>query len=137
MREVVLALHCLDVDREHASTAEQRLFSRRGRIESFEARRDDVEARAAGYKQELGRNSIDNFGMNLILNVHFGVNYMNAFWDGDEMTSADVVTSLDHYRDPAFSTEAEYAALLTGAGWRLTRVIPTESPAQVVEGEPA
>src|SRR5262245_61337241 len=31
-------------------------------------------------KQELGRNSIDNLGMNLGLNVHYGVRYMNAFW---------------------------------------------------------
>jgi Zn-dependent metalloprotease len=37
----------------------------------------------------MGRNSIDNLGMKLILNVHFGVNYMNAFWDGDEMTFGD------------------------------------------------
>ena len=42
-----------------------------------------------GYFAELGRKSIDNFNMNLILNVHFGVNYMNAFWDGDEMTFGD------------------------------------------------
>lgn len=41
------------------------------------------------YKQVLGRNSIDNVGMNLILNVHYGVKYMNAFWDGDEMTFGD------------------------------------------------
>lgn len=34
-------------------------------------------------------------------------------------------------------TEAEYAALLAGAGWRLTRVVPTTSPASVVEGEAA
>lgn len=40
-------------------------------------------------KKKLKRNSIDNAGMNLILNVHFGVQYMNAFWDGDEMTFGD------------------------------------------------
>ena len=34
-------------------------------------------------------------------------------------------------------TEAEYRRLLAGAGWRLTRVIPTESPTQIVEAEPA
>lgn len=34
-------------------------------------------------------------------------------------------------------TEAEYATLLAGAGWRLTRVVPTQSPASVVEGEAA
>lgn len=41
------------------------------------------------FKNVLGRNSIDNLGMNLILNVHHGVDYMNAFWDGDEMTFGD------------------------------------------------
>jgi Zn-dependent metalloprotease len=41
------------------------------------------------FKNSLNRNSIDNLGMNLILNVHFGVDYMNAFWDGDEMTFGD------------------------------------------------
>lgn len=33
-------------------------------------------------------------------------------------------------------TESEYAALLAGAGYRLTRVVPTESPACVIEAEP-
>jgi Zn-dependent metalloprotease len=41
------------------------------------------------YQELLNRNSIDNAGMPLILNVHFGVDYMNAFWDGDEMTFGD------------------------------------------------
>jgi Zn-dependent metalloprotease len=41
------------------------------------------------YKSVLGRNSIDNIGMNMILNVHVGANYMNAFWDGDEMAFGD------------------------------------------------
>ena len=41
------------------------------------------------FKNFLGRNSIDNLGMDLILNVHHGDNYMNAFWDGDEMTFGD------------------------------------------------
>lgn len=41
------------------------------------------------FKKVLGRNSIDNVGMDLILNVHFGLKYMNAFWDGDEMTFGD------------------------------------------------
>jgi hypothetical protein len=34
-------------------------------------------------------------------------------------------------------TEAEYRQLLAGSGWRLTRVLPTKSPAQIVESEPA
>jgi O-methyltransferase domain len=34
-------------------------------------------------------------------------------------------------------TEAEYQQLLAGAGWRLTRVLTTRSPVQIVEAEPA
>ncbi|MDH3771066.1 MAG: M4 family metallopeptidase, partial [Nitrospirota bacterium] len=41
------------------------------------------------FRTELSRNSIDNLGMKLVLNVHFGEDYMNAFWDGDEMTFGD------------------------------------------------
>ena len=41
------------------------------------------------FQNELNRNSIDNQGMNLILNVHVGVDFMNAFWDGDEMAFGD------------------------------------------------
>jgi Zn-dependent metalloprotease len=41
------------------------------------------------FKTMLNRNSIDNVGMDLILNVHHGANYNNAFWDGDEMTFGD------------------------------------------------
>ena len=37
----------------------------------------------------LNRKSIDNLGLDLILNVHHGENLMNAFWDGDEMTFGD------------------------------------------------
>jgi len=41
------------------------------------------------YKNKLGRNSIDNLGMNQIHNVHFGMQYVNAFWDGTKMTYGD------------------------------------------------
>jgi len=40
-------------------------------------------------KKELGRNSIDNQGLDLNLNVHYGVKYMNAAWDGEEMVFGD------------------------------------------------
>ena len=33
------------------------------------------------YKDVLGRNSIDNAGLNLVGNVNFGVGFDNAFWD--------------------------------------------------------
>ena len=41
------------------------------------------------YFEGLERNSIDNQGLDIILNVHFGQDFMNAFWDGDEMTFGD------------------------------------------------
>ncbi|HIK15432.1 MAG TPA: peptidase M4 family protein [Leptolyngbyaceae cyanobacterium M33_DOE_097] len=41
------------------------------------------------FKKVLNRDSIDNSGMDLVLNVHFGQKYLNAFWDGDEMTFGD------------------------------------------------
>ena len=40
-------------------------------------------------REELNRDSIDNLGLDLILNVHYSANYNNAFWDGDEMTFGD------------------------------------------------
>lgn len=37
------------------------------------------------YKEKLGRNSIDNAGLNLVANVNFGFQFNNAFWDGVRM----------------------------------------------------
>jgi len=37
------------------------------------------------YRDNLGRNSIDNAGLNLIANVNFGLDFNNAFWDGVRM----------------------------------------------------
>jgi len=41
------------------------------------------------FKTELGRDSIDNKGMDIICNVHFGVKYNNAFFNGKEITLGD------------------------------------------------
>ncbi|MFD2936591.1 M4 family metallopeptidase [Spirosoma flavum] len=41
------------------------------------------------YKNTFNYLSVDNHGADLILNVHFGKAYANAFWDGDEMTFGD------------------------------------------------
>ena len=41
------------------------------------------------FKQEFGRNSLDGQGMDLISSVHFGNNYNNAFWNGQQMTYGD------------------------------------------------
>jgi Zn-dependent metalloprotease len=37
------------------------------------------------YRDLLGRDSIDNLGLNLDANVNYGVNFDNAFWDGIRM----------------------------------------------------
>lgn len=37
----------------------------------------------------LGRDSIDDAGMTLISTVHFGVAYVNAFWNGQQMVYGD------------------------------------------------
>lgn len=41
------------------------------------------------YKNVHGRNSIDNAGFALNSYVHYGTNYVNAFWDGSKMTYGD------------------------------------------------
>lgn len=41
------------------------------------------------FKDTFGLNSIDNNGLDVISNVHYGKDYNNAFWDGDEMTYGD------------------------------------------------
>jgi Zn-dependent metalloprotease len=41
------------------------------------------------YFNDHGRNSLDNAGMALLSYVHYGVNYVNAFWDGSRMTYGD------------------------------------------------
>lgn len=41
------------------------------------------------FSEVLNRSSIDNKQLDLVLNVHFGTNFNNAFWDGDEMTFGD------------------------------------------------
>ena len=46
---------------------------------------DGLKATRQYYKEKLGRNSIDNLGLNLLANVNFGVDFANAFWDGSQM----------------------------------------------------
>jgi Zn-dependent metalloprotease len=40
-------------------------------------------------KNKFNRNSLDNNGMDLIGNVHYGEKYNNAFWDGKQMVFGD------------------------------------------------
>lgn len=46
------------------------------------------------YKNVHGRNSIDNAGFALNSYVHYGNNYVNAFWDGSKMTYGDGNTTV-------------------------------------------
>ncbi|MER6127475.1 M4 family metallopeptidase [Streptomyces sp. NPDC001795] len=41
------------------------------------------------YQKAYGRNSIDGNGLPLDASVHFGVNYDNAFWNGEQMVFGD------------------------------------------------
>ena len=41
------------------------------------------------YKRVLNRNSLDDNGMTLISSVHFGRDYDNAFWNGEQMVYGD------------------------------------------------
>lgn len=41
------------------------------------------------FKNQLGWNSVDGLGMDIILNVHYMMRYNNAFWDGEQMTFGD------------------------------------------------
>jgi bacillolysin len=41
------------------------------------------------YKNTFGRDSYDNNGAALVSTVHYGSNYMNAFWNGSQMVYGD------------------------------------------------
>lgn len=41
------------------------------------------------YKGILNRNSLDDKGMSLLSSVHLGVDYYNAFWNGEQMAYGD------------------------------------------------
>ncbi|TAY61130.1 M4 family peptidase (plasmid) [Rhizobium leguminosarum] len=43
----------------------------------------------AFYQQVFGRNSVDDSGMTLVSSVHYGVNYNNARWNGQQMLYGD------------------------------------------------
>jgi Zn-dependent metalloprotease len=41
------------------------------------------------YQTVLGRNSVDNSGLDLVSSVHYQQNYDNAFWNGQQMVYGD------------------------------------------------
>jgi len=49
------------------------------------------------YKNVHNRNSIDGNGFALLSYVHYSTNFVNAFWDGQEMTYGDGNVSFGYY----------------------------------------
>ena len=54
------------------------------------------------YKTVLGRNSIDNQGMDLVSSLNYDRDYQNAFWDGQQMVygNGDNKVFIDFWRSP-------------------------------------
>jgi Zn-dependent metalloprotease len=54
------------------------------------------------YQTVLGRNSIDGRGMDLISSLNYGVDYQNAFWNGQQMVygNGDQHVFVDFWRSP-------------------------------------
>lgn len=62
--------------------------------------------------ERLNRHSLDNSGMDIICNVHYGENYNNAFWDGTQITIGDG----DGKRFTSFSKSLDVIAHELGHG---------------------
>ncbi len=56
---------------------------------SIDAAHDNAAIVVNFYHDVLGRNSIDDHGMRIDSIVHYGVDYNNAYWDGEKMTYGD------------------------------------------------
>jgi Zn-dependent metalloprotease len=54
------------------------------------------------YKTVLGRNSVDNRGMDLVSSLNYQNNFQNAFWDGQEMVygNGDQKIFTDFWKSP-------------------------------------
>lgn len=54
------------------------------------------------YQTVLGRNSVDNRGMDLVSTLNYGNNYQNAFWNGQQMVygNGDQRIFIDFWRSP-------------------------------------
>jgi Zn-dependent metalloprotease len=76
------------------------------------------------YMQVHNRNSIDGSGFALLNYVHYDVNYVNAFWDGQRMTYGDgdlsqgydIMTALDICGHEVTHGLTSYTAALGGSG---------------------
>ena len=63
-------------------------------------------------KDKLNRHSLDNSGMDIICNIHYGEKYNNAFWDGTQITIGDG----DGKRFTSFSKSLDVIAHELGHG---------------------
>ena len=54
------------------------------------------------YQEVLGRNSIDNLGMDMVSSLNYGLNFQNAFWNGQQMVygNGDQQVFIDFWRSP-------------------------------------
>ena len=70
--------------------------------EAFRTVHDTTSQVAAFYSSVLGRNSVDNRGMNLLSSLNYGRNYQNAFWNGQQMVygNGDQKVFIDFWRSP-------------------------------------
>ncbi len=74
------------------------------------------------FQQIHNRNSIDGYGLALLSYVHYDYNYVNAFWDGQEMTYGDgntsqgftIMTALDICGHEVTHGLTSYTAALNG-----------------------
>lgn len=57
--------------------------------ESVDEAYDGLGATWELYHQGFSRNSLDDAGMELIATVHYGQDFQNAFWDGEQMIFGD------------------------------------------------
>jgi Zn-dependent metalloprotease len=69
---------------------------------AFKAVFDTTAKVAEFYKTVLGRNSVDNQGMDLVSSLNYDREYQNAFWDGQQMVygNGDNKIFIDFWRSP-------------------------------------
>ena len=72
-----------------AGEAFQTVFQTTGQVAEF-------------YQTVLGRNSVDNRGVDLVSSLNYGRNYQNAFWNGQQMVygNGDQHIFVDFWRSP-------------------------------------
>jgi Zn-dependent metalloprotease len=72
-----------------AGAAFQTVFTTTGQVAEF-------------YQTILGRNSVDDRGMDLVSSLNYGKNYQNAFWNGQQMVygNGDQHVFVDFWKSP-------------------------------------